>query len=512
MLHSKEKIITLFISVIIIGLFLLFGFQYRLKDTSKMVYQIYLDGQKLGLITDKYELLNMINEEQTDIKKTYNVDKVYPPNGFEIIKYKTYDEKITPATEIYNKVKNKGDFTIKGYTITITKEKTEETEEKKVQIYVLDQQIFKEALEKVITAFVDEKDYQNYINNTQEEITSVGQIIEHMYFEENITIKESYISVKDKIYTDATELSQYLLFNKEKTTNNYTIKKGDTIAGIAEANKLNTKEFLIANPRYKTENSLLAIGDNVSVELINPVLTLIEEIHVVEDTEQVYEKEEVDNTKPSDYSEITQAGVTGIVRTTQEVKVKNGERSQGTVLISSVTLRDAVNEITTVGKKKPIYHGGGGIISGSYYDTGKDWGWPTNRPYIITTNYEWRWGSFHYAIDISGTGFGSPIYATKAGKVVETNNTCPNYGYYGSWCGMSYGNYIILEHENGYYTMYAHLTKNLKVSEGQTVSRGQIIGSMGDSGSSTGTHLHFGVSKGMPHMPGSRWISPWSLY
>lgn len=507
MLKTKDKIITIILTGIMITIFLLIGFNARLKDSSQMVFQVYLDGQKLGLINNQEELLNMINEEQSDIKNNYGVDKVYPPNGFEIVKYKTYDETITSPNEIYNKVKENGDFTIKGYTITITKNKDTE-EEKKIEIYVLDQQIFKDALEKVITAFVNREDYLNYINNSQEEITSVGQVIEHMYFEENITIKESNISVNDKIYTDSTELSQYLLFGSEQTKTNYVVQKGDTIKSISENNKLNTKEFLIANPRFKSEESLLAIGEKVSVDLINPVLTLVEELHVVEDTEQVYEKkEEVDNTKDSDYSEITQAGITGIVRTTQEVKLTNGERNQGAVVISTVTLRDVVNEITTVGKKKPSYSGGG-----SYFDTGKDWGWPTNRPYIITSGFEWRWGSFHNAIDISGTGFGSPIYAAKAGTVIETNNTCPNYGYYGSWCGQSYGNYIIIEHQNGFYTIYGHLTQDVRVSVGDSVGRGQVIGTMGNSGSSTGTHVHFGVSIGRPHYPGSRWLSPWSLY
>lgn len=507
-MNIKEKIITILITGVTIFIMIILGFQNHLKDTSKEVYQVYLDGQKLGLIENQEELLNMINEEQSDIKNKYGVDKVYPPNGFEITKYKTYDDTITKASEIYNKVKDNGDFTIKGYTITITKSEKEEQKEKKIHLYVLDQQVFKDALEKVITAFVDRNDYLNYINNSQEEISTVGKIIEHMYFDESITIKESNISVKDKIYTDSTELSQYLLFGKEKTGNNYIVKKGDTIASIAEANKLNPQEFLIANPRFKSESSLLAIGEEVSVELINPMLTLIEEVHVVEDTEQIYEKkEEVDNTKPSDYSEITQAGITGIVRTTQEVKYTNGERNQGAVVISSVTLREVVNEITTVGKKKPVYNGGG-----SYVDTGKDWGWPTNRPYIITSGFEWRWGSFHNAIDISGTGFGSPIYAAKAGTVVDIVNTCPNNGYYGSWCGQSYGNHIIVQHSNNYYTMYAHLTQDLKVKVGDQVGRGQVIGTMGNSGSSTGTHLHFGVSIGRPHYPGSRWLSPWSLY
>ena len=234
-------------------------------------------------------------------------------------------------------------------------------------------------------------------------------------------------------------------------------------------------------------------------------------IHVVKDEEQVYEKETVyDKDRPKTFSEVTQKGVTGIVRTTQKIQVVNGEQSQGVETISNVTIREMQNEITTKGGTKPVKYPQS-VITGTYVDTGLEWGWPTNRPYAITSDYSWRWGSFHNAIDISGTGFGSPIYAAGEGVVVDINKSCPNNGYYGNRCGRTYGNYIIIQHDDGMYTMYAHLTKNLNVSVGQTVTKGQIIGSMGNSGSSTGAHLHFGVSVGYPDQGGS-WISPWRLY
>ena len=119
-MNEKQQKITIAIAVVSGIILFLLGYGDRLKDNSKTVYQVYLDGQKIGLIENQDELLNMINEEQTDIKTSYHVDKVYPPNGFEIVKYKTYDENITSAHEIYDIVKNKGDFTIKGDTITIT--------------------------------------------------------------------------------------------------------------------------------------------------------------------------------------------------------------------------------------------------------------------------------------------------------------------------------------------------------------------------------------------------------
>jgi len=508
-LKTNEIIKTVLITGIIAVLFLVIGLVDRNYEYAKEYYQVYLNGNKLGLIANENELYNLINEEQKDIKETYSVSEVYPPIGFSIEECTTYSEDITDVKTVYEKIKEEDDFTIEGYIVKI-KSPNEEKEEK--IIYVINESVFESAITSVITAFVDREDFEAYINNEQEEIEDVGEIIEKMYFEETITIKPAHISVHEKIYTDSIELSQYLLFGSTTEQSTHKVESGDTIASISENNKLNTQEFLIANPKFKDENSILAIGDEVNIALINPVLTLVEELHVVQDVEQVYEKETVyDKNKPRTFEEVTQKGVTGIVRSTQKIQVVNGEQNQGVEKISDVTIRETQNEITTKGGTKPVKHSYS-PITGTYVDTGSDWGWPTNRPYIITSNFEWRWGSFHNAIDISGTGFASPIYAARDGVVVDANNTCANNGYYGSRCGGSYGNYVVIQHDNGMYTMYAHLTNNLSVSVGQQVSRAQIIGTMGNSGSSTGTHLHFGVSIGAPNTPGSSWISPWRLY
>ena len=508
----KNKIIVGIISVLLLVVFFLPGFKKR-DYTPRDVYQVYLDGQSLGLVDNKEELLNLINEEQEDIRSTYSVDQVYPPNGFDIEEYVTYDENVVSANNIYQKIKEQSDFTLEGYVVTITRPKTENEEEKVIKIYVLDDNIYKEAEKNFVTTFVSEKDFDAYITNTQEEIRDVGSIIKHMEFEESISIKKAYISTKEKIFTNVSELTQYLLYGTTEPMENYIVKQGDTLESIAEASKLNVRELLIANPRFKVSNAVLAIGDKVSNSIINPILTLYQELRVTEDVEQAFTKRTVtDNTMAYNTSKVTQTGVTGLSRVTQELRVINGERTQETNLISSVTIREAVEEITSVGPKytyNPGWSGGNGY--GGIINTGMDWGWPTKTPYVITTNYEWRWGSFHNALDISGTGFGSPIYAARGGVVVEVNASCANYGYLGSMCGGSYGNYIVIRHDNNFYTMYAHLKTDLQVGVGSNVTRGQVIGFMGSSGSSTGTHLHFGLSVGQPHHGGT-WYSPWSLY
>ena len=488
-MKTKDKIITAIFCVLILIFLILFGSDKYKTEEPKNVYQVYLNGKKMGLIADSNELFSLINKEQKGIKEKYNVDNVYPPVGFEVVKYTTYDDNITEASKIYDKIKDQDDFTIEGYQITIS---SASDEKKDIVINVLDEKIFKDALKKVVIAFVDEEDFNNYINNTQSEIVETGQIIEHMYFEEKINIRKTYISANSKIYTDENELSQFLLFGEDTKQKIYEVKEGDTIASISEKNELNPQEFLVANPKFKDENSLLAIGEKVSIALINPQLTLVEELHVVEDVESVLKKEtKYDNSKPSDYSQVTQQGVTGITRFTQKVRVVNGEQNQGVEVVNKETIREAVTEITTKGKKR-------NYVTGTFVDTGGDWAWPTNSPYIITSNYGYRWGEMHGALDISGTGHGSPIYAAKDGIVVTSTTH------------YSLGKYVVIQHANNYYTLYAHLSAH-RVAEGQSVSRGQVIGLMGTTGNSTGTHLHFSVSVGMPYEGGS-FFNPWTLY
>ncbi len=500
---KKEDIIKTVILTTMIGIFLLVvGLTTRDFDYAKKVYQVYLNGNKLGLIESQEELYALINEEQKEIKETYQVDNVYPPNGFVVKEYNTYDQNIVSAKEIYDTIKDKDDFTVEGYTIKI---KFNETEEKKedITLYVLDENVFKDALTNVVEAFVDKDEFYAYTHNTQEPIDEIGEIIEDMYFQETITIKPSFISVNEKIYTDAIELTQFLLFGENAQKTSYNVKQGDTISSISNDNQLNPQEFLIANPKYKTEDSILTIGEKVDVTLIQPVLTLVESIYSITDEEQNYEKEvEYDSKRTAGFSEITQVGITGIERITKKSQIVNGEPNQGAEILKSVTIRDVQNEITTKGGLKPI---------GDYNETGKLWGWPTNRPYTITSGFEYRWGKFHNGIDISIYPIGSPIYAARAGVVVEVETGCANIGSYGNSCGGTYGNHIIINHRDGYYTMYAHLVQNLEVNVGDTVSRGQVIGYMGSSGSSTGVHLHFGVSKGEPNK-GGQWLNPRSLY
>ena len=507
-MKAKSIVITSLITIIIGALLMLSGMNTFEAETANSVYQVYLDGKKIGVISSDQELYNLINEDQSEIKDTYEVDNVYPPNGFEIVKYNTYKEDLTNTDEVYNTIKEEKSFTVKGYAINIKREVIDEDAEvdpnaepeyENEQIYVLDDGIFDTAIRSIVTTFIDAKEFEDYLNNNQAAIVDVGQTLESIFFEEDITIRESYISTDEKIYTDVKELSQYLLFGTNNKSETYTVKSGDTIESISESHKLNVQEFLIANPTFTNADNLLAEGTDVVIALINPVLSLTYDMVVVEDQEVSYKTEtKYDASKYASYSKTEQKGEKGIQRITKSVRVINGAEAQGSTIDDSKTqvIKEPVTEIITRGKASAPG------ISGKPIDTGTEWAWPTNQPYTITSPFGYRWGKLHEAIDISGTGYGSPIYAATDGTVI------------GSGTGVFIGGGVSILIENssgGYYTVYAHLSKTL-VKEGQKVTRGQKIGLMGNTGTVSprptkanpylGTHLHFGVYKGRPYRGG----------
>ena len=324
---------------------------------------------------------------------------------------------------------------------------------------------------------------------------------------EDITIKESYLSINDKIYENSDELAQELLFGFNYDEHSYTIKEGDSIESISEANALNTQEFLIANPKYASKDSLLTVGDKVNITLIAPQLSFSYDINEIEEVVTEYNTTITrDDTKSPSYFEIVQQGVNGLKIQEKRYTVVNGEPNTNVDVKDREIIREVVDQITVRGRIDNVWGWN------RWQDTGVGWRWPTANPYAITSEFAWRWGKQHNGIDISGPGMGSKIYAANDGVVVHASSGCPDNGSYPNNCGGGYGNYVVIDHGNNYYTLYGHMLQNIAVKNGQSVSRGQVIGYMGNSGQSKGTHLHFGVSLGNPTNGGGSWQNPRELF
>lgn len=530
------------ITCLILGVILfVICFDYNKREYPNEFYNVYLDGEYLGVIESKSALENYIDEKANhlinieNVTTTYcedersleqiiaeenlqevidnskdheyyqnddglnciditiedgdTIETVYTPEGLNIEKILTFSDNLNTVEEIYSKIVNLKSFTIRGYQFTI---KNPDDENENVYIYVTDKDIFEQATNKLIETYVGTEAYQEYLNDTQQPIETVGTLVENVYIEDEITVKEIQIPIDEVIYTDADDLTQFLLYGNEPVTTTYTVKENEMIRDIAFNNKISNQEFLISNPRYRDENSLITAGTEVLIKETNPQLSVVMELYVVEDKESDYETiYQYDEDEYIGYEEVVQEGEAGLERVSQKQKVVNGDIAF-VEPVGKETLKNTIDEIIVKGDK---YVPNVGDVN--------NWAWPSVSGWVITTDYAWRihpitgGRDFHDALDIAGMGYNSPIYSANNGTVI-----IKEYRY-------DYGNYMVIDHNNGYYTVYAHMNKFMEgVDIGTTVARGQQIGYVGSTGYSTGPHIHFEVWKDCRYCK----INPWSLY
>lgn len=186
-------------------------------------------------------------------------------------------------------------------------------------------------------------------------------------------------------------------------------------------------------------------------------------------------KYKYNKSKFTTYKKVVKDGVCGKQNITYRVTYVDGLQTD--VETKSVkTIKKPKKQVVVVGTKKPNV--ASTVGSGSFM-------WPVPYTRNITSGYGSRWGRFHSGIDIAAAGaYGKSIVASDAGTV--------------TWAGYDssgYGNYVIIDHGNGYCTLYGHCS-SLAVRKGQVVAKGQTIAYIGSTGNSTGPHLHFEVRKG----------------
>ena len=479
------QIVIFAIFVIAVGYF---GFNYKTVKTASSLYKVYLNGEVIGIIESKKELEDYIDSRSDEYKKTFGVDQVYAPNGIQINKMETYSDSVDSVEYIYNIIAKKAPFTISGYEWNI------KSDDKVITVYTLSKEIFDEAIDNTFSTFVGADKYESYKNETQAEIDTTGEIIEDVYVGNTITVKKTNISVEETIYTESSDLAKFFLFGTTETKKTYTVKIGDDISSVSFNNGISVEEFLISNPGFTSSKNLLFPGQEVIIGITDPQISVVVVEYAIEDKEVAYAQEyQYDENKSTSEETVLQTGENGLERVTQRTTVVNGVINSVDPIAKEV-LSPVINEIIEKGKK---------VVSG--VGSAYNWLWPTNGGWTITSDYAYRINPFsgyrelHAAIDIAGTGSGSPIYAVTNGVV------------YFSEYQYEAGNYICINHNvNNYYTCYAHLIKRLVVKD-QVVERGDIIGYMGMTGSATGVHLHFEVWIGKPWMGGYR-ISPWLKY
>lgn len=286
--------------------------------------------------------------------------------------------------------------------------------------------------------------------------------LKELKYGDTVEVVEAYLLPED--LTDRETAIEEVTKDQEKNQI-YQIQSGDTLGGIAYSNDLTIEELVAMNPDIENENSVIREGQEIIVTVPEPELSVerteleyYEESYDAEvqyvDNDSWYTNEEVVRQEPS----------AGFHKVAVEVYYRDNTEVGRTVVKEEVVM-EAVPKIVERGTKipptyiKPIY---GGRISSGFGGRKA----PTRGA-----------STYHKGIDWA-TPIGTQVMASCAGTVTRAG-----------W-GSGYGYLVCIRHPDGRETRYGHLSKIL-VKAGQTVKQGQKIALSGNTGRSTGPHVHF---------------------
>ena len=306
-------------------------------------------------------------------------------------------------------------------------------------------------------------------------------------FNEDVLVRSTYVNKEDIL--DEQEAIDILLSNTEEVVE-YEMKEGDNIWDIAMAHGTTMEHILEINPQIEDETRM-QIGDIIKLEVPDPILS-------ISTTEEATFKElipaDIQYVEFSDLykdeTKVYQAGHDGLKEITVDVHKING-KEVSRELISEKVLKEPKTKVIAYGtKEKPKKQNNSSSVSSSVSSSNSGmFMHPLNGGGRISSPYGSRWGVFHRGMDIAAPA-GTPIYAAASGVVT-----------YSGYNNGGFGKLIIIDHQNGYQTYYAHCS-SLYAQVGQKVSQGQNIAGVGSTGNSTGNHVHFEIRRdGTPINP-----------
>lgn len=453
-----KKVLFAAVLLLTVSFNLAFANEGNIESIDK-IYHVYLEDEYIGSVSDENKVRKIIEDKEKEVSllyKDYEIDAdslvtivpeqvfSYKTNDSETLK--TLSEQLEPQTDAFA-------LQVDGEPI----------------LYLKNKKDYEETIKKLKLQYVPEEKLkeleQSKSSNKQLPKLEANQSrIIDVFLSEDVSGEETKVSPAKILTPD--EAVQYIktgLIEKQV----YVVKKGDVLGKIAKNHGLTTKELLELNPDI-TIDTLLPIGKEINVTVEKPLIN-VQVIYEKMNKEKIdYEKViEEDASMYKGEKQIIQEGSPGEKEVSYLITEVNGNIVKKTITEEKV-LVEPTKHIEKVGTKVISSRGTGEFI------------WPTSGGYI-SSNMGSRWGSYHRGIDIARPSNYS-IKASDNGVVT-----------FAGWDG-SYGNKIVINHNNGYTTLYAHLSE-IYVSVGQVVPQGSVIGKMGTTGNSTGIHLHFEVSK-----------------
>ncbi|WXR62885.1 peptidoglycan DD-metalloendopeptidase family protein [Peptostreptococcaceae bacterium AGR-M142] len=440
-INQNKKIASIAcIAVLVVGIG---GTMYM---QSRAAYELYLGETKLGTIKDQH----MVDDIIEALKKKAPEEIKDEVSIGEDINYKRVyvsSDKITPDSLLKTKLEKSIEIAIDSNLILIDGKEMFALKSKK----------------EVDELFQKLKEPYEAIEEDKSKIKEIG-------FLQEVEVKEGK---NDFALLKTVDEAYDFIKEGEETTKTYKVQKGDTAWDIAHKYELNVEDIESANP--KRDIARLQIGDEINLNVPEPYIS----VKVVE--EGIFEEKIPYEVAYEDTSnlytgskKVKISGSEGIKEVKAEIVKINGIVSDKNILGEKI-VKNPVKKVVLKGTKaRPKTMAYGNFVN------------PTRGR--VSSRFGYRWGRKHTGVDLANST-GTSIKAADGGRVT-----------FAGWKS-GYGKIVIINHENGYQTYYAHCSK-LLVSKGSRVFRGQEIAKMGNTGRSTGPHLHFEVRKnGVPQNP-----------
>ncbi len=295
-------------------------------------------------------------------------------------------------------------------------------------------------------------------------------------FAENIDYVQGLYRDDAAVMCDASQLEKTVL-GLEGAAVSYTVKPEDTLYSIADAFGAATEDIEKLNPDINFDE--LSAGLIISVPSYNRMISIKKTVTSSSVRPVPYQTETTrDPTKYSGYRFVRRKGENGTENRILTLTYINGEEVDKSIRYETIV--EPVNEQIIIGSMTTF----GGIYIGEASDMG--FLWPAPHCHYVSSPYGWRSSGWHKGIDLcttDGTAIGTPVIASRSGRVEVVQRSLSGYGYM-----------VLINHGDGYKTRYAHLLSgSILVNVGDEVEAGEQIGKVGSTGNSSGPHLHFEV-------------------
>ena len=407
------------------------------------IYEYSYNDQFLGYVKNQDDVLRITEMVQKELSKDKDIQVVIDEDDIDFERVSSVNKDITPDTsdEVLRRLTYMGDLNVKAWGV-----------------YVDDRRVG--AVAKKETAADVLKNLEKRYSSGKE-----GAVIEKAEVQEKIEVKKCNTDLRNVLDTE--EMTDRLCTDEERESV-HVIAEGETLSKIAEF--YHTTEEKILKDNNGMDPAQMTAGASIVIKQTTPPVTVrITEKrdydHVIEykteekRTDEMYEGEE----------EVQQEGEDGEEEISERYVSINGKiNDEDTKILNRKVIKKAVTKVVLIGTaERPPSVGDGVYI------------WPMESGYTLTSRYGYRWGRLHAGIDL-GTRVGNDVVAADGGIVTRA-------GYFGG-----YGLCVDIDHQNGQSTRYGHLSQTL-VDVGDEVYEGQHIAEAGNTGFSTGPHLHFEI-------------------